>query len=68
MKTAQDRNPKQATKAELEAFQKQQQEEESKQKEFIEKYNALCDEYSYNIVPQIGVQLQKISPRTNGVK
>ncbi len=67
MKTAQDHKPKQPTKAELEAYQAQVQAEEAKQKEFIEKYNALCEEYELSIVPQIGVQLQKISPRSNGV-
>lgn len=69
MKTAQDHLDPKPTKAQTEDLQKQLMEaEEAKQKEFIEKYNALCDEYGCNIVPQIGVQLQKISPRSNGVK
>ncbi len=75
-KTAQDHKPKQPTQAERTAQEvaavarnaEYQAVETAKQKEFIDKYNALCEEYSYNIVPQIGVQLQKISPSSNGVK
>ena len=59
MKTAQDHKPKQPTKSQLEIVQARAVEEEAKQKEFIEKYNALCDEYGFIISPQIGVQLTK---------
>ncbi len=66
--TPQDHLDKKPSKAQAEDLQKQLAEDEAeKQKEFIEKYNALCEEYELSIVPQIGVQLQKISPRSNGV-
>lgn len=55
MKQPQDRLPKKPTKAQLEALAVEQQ----RQQEFVDRYNALCDEYGYTIVPQVTVQLAK---------
>ncbi len=54
-----DHQPKKPSKAEVEKAQALMVEEQKKQKEFIEKYNALCDEYGYSIIPQVTVQLAK---------
>jgi hypothetical protein len=61
MKTAQDHKPKKPTKAELESMQKQLEAEQLRQAEFIQKYNALVQEYGYQIIPQISVIAQKVS-------
>ena len=54
-----DHRPKKPTKREIEEAQQLMVVEQQKQKEFVEKYNALCDEYGYTIVPQVTVQLAK---------
>jgi hypothetical protein len=60
--TPKDHLPPKPTKAQTEELQKQLAEAEAeKQKEFVDKYNALCMEYGYSIAPQVTVQLQKLN-------
>jgi hypothetical protein len=54
-----DHLKKKPSKKEIEKAQALMVEEQQKQKDFVEKYNALCDEYGYVISPQITVQLTK---------
>lgn len=54
-----DHRPKKPTKREIEEAQQLMVAEQQKQKEFIDKYNYLCAEYGYTIVPQVTVQLAK---------
>jgi hypothetical protein len=59
-KQPQDHLDPKPTNADALELQKQLMEhEQQKQNEFVEKYNALCEEYGYTIVPQVTVQLQR---------
>ncbi len=56
----QDHLPKKPTKAQAEELQKQLMEhEQERQQEFAQKYNALCDEYGYSIIPQMTLNITK---------
>ena len=59
MKRLLDHLKRKPSKADIEKAQQAMVEEQKKQAEFVEKYNALCDEYGYTIVPQVTVQLAK---------
>ncbi len=59
--TPKDHQAKKPTKAQIVEAQTAAELEQKNQAEFIEKYNALVAFYGFTIVPQIGVQLQKVN-------
>jgi hypothetical protein len=59
MKKILDHLKRKPSKADIEKAQQAVVEEQQKQADFVSKYNALCEEYGYSIVPQVTVQLAK---------